>query len=291
MIDIEIKKELLGINRKFILDASFKIEKNEFIALFGKSGSGKTTTLRCIAGLEKPEEGLISVNGKKWFSSKERINLSSQKRKIGMVFQSYALFPNKTVYENIIFGCRDIDSTYIEQLIATVELQDLKKRFPATLSGGQQQRVALARAIATKPDVLLLDEPLSALDASIRGKLQDEIKSIHHKFNLTTVMVTHDIQEVVKLADRVINLDEGKIIKTGTPRSILFGKEISAKFSFVGQIIDIINADVVHLAIISIANTLVQVVVTDNDLKEIKIGDSVYVGTKGLNPIIKLARK
>jgi len=287
MIKVDVKKKLRGIEKDFLLNICFEIKKGELVSLYGKSGSGKTTTLRCLAGLERPEEGEIVVDETVWFSSDKKIFLPPQKRSLGMVFQGYALFPNKTVYENIVYGIEKRDNKFIEHLIKIAEIYDILNRYPSTLSGGQQQRVALVRAVARKPIILLLDEPLSALDSSIRGKLQDEIKNIHKTFGLTTIIVTHDIQEVIKLSDRIINIDEGRIIKQGSPNDILFGKSFSSKFSIVGDIIDIIKADILYLAIVAVGNNVVQVVITDEELKDLKVGDRVIVASKGFNPIIK----
>lgn len=285
MILVEVEKYFKNEN-KFCLSVSFSIKKNEFIVITGKSGSGKTTLLRCIAGLEKPDRGIIKINDKIFYSSKENIFLPTQKRKIGMVFQSYALFPNKTVYQNIIYGCKKYDEHFIKEIIEVFELKDMLNRFPSTLSGGQKQRVALARTIAYKPELLLLDEPLSALDFSLRKKLQEQLKLIHRNFQLTTILVSHDIPEMIKLADRIIFLENGKIQKFATPQEIFFGNHLTPKFSFFGQIVDIIPLDVVFLAQILVDHYFVQVVVSKEDIKEFQIGDKVFIGSKGFNPII-----
>ncbi len=285
MIKVDIEKQLIATEGKFLLKVNFEVNKNEFLTLFGKSGSGKTTILRMIAGLENPDTGFIEVEGKTYFNSKKKINIPPQKRKVGFVFQNYALFPNMTVYENLEFAMEKPNKQKIEEILEIVELQDLKNRYPNTLSGGQQQRVALARAIIRNPLILLLDEPLSALDLSVRLKLQDEIKKIHKLLNLTTLMVSHDKPEVFKLSDRVLWIDKGKIIKTGNPRKIFIEKEISGKFSFVGTILDIKNSDVIQIATVEIGNNLVEVIITGKE--EFKIGDNVLVSSKAFNPVIK----
>ncbi len=285
MIKIDIEKNLIGSEGNFLLKVNFEVRKNEFLTLFGKSGSGKTTILRMIVGLEKPDKGKIEVEGELYFDSSKNINLPPQKRKIGFVFQNYALFPNMTVYKNIEFAMEKPDKNKIEKILKMVELEDLKDRYPNTLSGGQQQRVALARAIIRNPEILLLDEPLSALDTSVRIKLQDEIKKIHKLLNLTTLMVSHDKPEVFKLSDRVLLIEKGKIIKSGTPRKIFIEKEISGKFSFVGTILDIKKSDVVEIATVEIGDNLVEVIVTGKE--KLKIGDNVLVSSKAFNPVIK----
>ncbi|NTW48787.1 MAG: ATP-binding cassette domain-containing protein, partial [Chlorobiales bacterium] len=152
MIDINIEKDLIGADGKFQLQVSFKVDKNEFLCLFGKSGSGKTTILRSLAGLETPDKGTIKVGNDVWFDSEKKINLPVQRRRIGFVFQNYSLFPNMTVAENLGYAMDKKDKAKISDLLETVELTELKDRYPATLSGGQQQRVAVARALARDPE-------------------------------------------------------------------------------------------------------------------------------------------
>jgi len=166
-----------------------------------------------------------------------------------------------------------------------VHLEDLKDRYPDTLSGGQQQRVAVARALAREPSILLLDEPLSALDFSIREKLQEEIKRIHRVFNLTTILVSHDKTEVFKLSDRVVWIEKGRIIKEGSPRKVFIEKNISGKFSFIGNVLQIKKADTIYIATIEIGDNLVEVVLSDRD--EISVGDKVIVSSKAFNPVVK----
>ncbi|WP_456403172.1 sulfate/molybdate ABC transporter ATP-binding protein [Persephonella sp.] len=285
MIVLKIKKKLKGYSGDFILDVDLSIEKKQITALFGSSGAGKTTILRILSGLETPDEGFIEVNGKVYFDSKKGINLPPQKRNVGYVFQNYALFPNMTVLENILFAMEKKDLDKTEEILEIIELKELKDRYPDTLSGGQQQRVALGRAIAKKPELLLLDEPLSALDHSIRMKLQNEIKKIHEMFNLTTVLVSHEKTEVFRLSDRVIWIDKGKILKDGSPRQVFIEKKISGKFSFIGTVLKVEKCDVISIATIEIGENLVEVVISDKD--KIKSGDRVLVSSKAFNPVIK----
>ncbi|ACO03929.1 MAG TPA: ABC transporter ATP-binding protein [Persephonella sp.] len=285
MIRINIEKELLGDGGRFSLRLDLHIKKGEFVTLFGRSGSGKTTVLRMISGLEKPDRGKIEIDGKVYFDSEKGIDLPPQKRNIGFVFQNYALFPNMTVLENILFAMDRPDREKAIELLKTVHLEDLKDRYPDTLSGGQQQRVAVARALAREPSILLLDEPLSALDFSIREKLQEEIKRIHRVFNLTTILVSHDKTEVFKLSDRVVWIEKGRIIKEGSPRKVFIEKNISGKFSFIGNVLQIKKADTIYIATIEIGDNLVEVVLSDRD--EISVGDKVIVSSKAFNPVVK----
>jgi spermidine/putrescine ABC transporter ATP-binding subunit len=196
------------------------VERGEFISFLGPSGCGKTTCLRMIAGFETPTHGSIKVNGK------DITHLSPNQRDIGMVFQSYALFPNMTVAQNVVFGLKvakkpaaEIKSRLAEML-DLIKLPHLADRYPYQLSGGQQQRVALARAIAGKPQLLLLDEPLSALDAKIRVSLREEIRALQRALGITTIFVTHDQEEALTMSDRIAVMSHGKILQIGTANQI-----------------------------------------------------------------------
>ncbi|MDP2257194.1 MAG: ABC transporter ATP-binding protein [Polaromonas sp.] len=201
-------------------DIHFEIEEGELVTLLGPSGCGKSTLLRCIAGLTEPDSGQISVSGN------DITRVVPQKRGIGMVFQNYALFPNLTVTGNIAFGLKtqSVQAAEIEQrvmeVIALVELQGHENKFVHQLSGGQRQRVALARALVVRPRILLLDEPLSALDARIRKNLREEIRRIQSQLKLTTIFVTHDQEEALVLSDRIFVMDEGRIVQAGSAETI-----------------------------------------------------------------------
>ncbi|MDW6093077.1 ABC transporter ATP-binding protein [Vibrio rhizosphaerae] len=198
----------------------FTIEQGEFITLLGPSGCGKSTLLRCIAGLEAIDQGEI------WVDNHEISRQVPQQREIGMVFQSYALFPNMTVADNIGFGLKmkGLDKPTIaketQRFIELVELQGKEKQYPHELSGGQRQRVALARALIVRPRILLLDEPLSALDAKIRKVLRQQIRAIQKELNLTTIFVTHDQEEAMQLSDRIFLMNQGEIVQQGSPEQI-----------------------------------------------------------------------
>ena len=212
MIKIEIEKKLYGSQGDMVLSVDLNIQKGEFVALMGESGAGKTTLLRVLAGLESMD-GEIAVEGKSWK------NVAPQQREIGFVFQDYALFENMTVEENLLFV--NPDKKLASELLTLTELTALKSRNVSGLSGGQKQRVALGRALMKKPKILLMDEPLSALDPTMRSKLQREIKQLHERFGMTTIMVSHDIHEVFKLASRVLLLEEGKVIQDGTVKEVM----------------------------------------------------------------------
>ena len=281
MIKMTIEKKLHGANGEMDLNVDLEIQEGEFLALSGKSGSGKTTLLRILAGLESAK-GSIEVGGEKWLSSKN--SLPPQKRQIGYVFQDYALFPNMTVEENLLFV--HADKKMAEHLLQITELSDMKERLPNTLSGGQQQRVSLCRAMMHRPRLLLMDEPLAALDPEMRTTLQNEILRLHKEFGTTTIMVSHDPSEIYRLASRVVVLENGKFVNDGHPKEILLKTQGSQKFSFEGELLDISKVDVIYVAIVSIGQQLVEVVVSSEEAKNLTIGQKVMVSTKAFAPMI-----
>jgi len=216
MIQIEIHKRLHGSHGDMNLDVNLEIQTGEFIALMGESGSGKTTLLRVLAGLEKAE-GNIAVEDITWLANQKM--LPPQQREIGFIFQDYALFDNMSVEENLLFV--NDDKVLAKRLLEMTELTGLASRNVKGLSGGQKQRVSLCRAMMKKPKLLLMDEPLSALDPAMRMKLQDEIHKLHKTFGTTTIMVSHDTDVSYHLSDRILVLDHGKIVADGTPQEIL----------------------------------------------------------------------
>lgn len=220
MLKIDIEREMLTSEGKNLLKVDLEIAENELLCLFGHSGAGKTTLLRILAGLFNPDRGFISFNGQVWYDSAKKINLSPQQRNVGYMFQDYALFPNMTVCKNIEFAQRTRNAEEVDTLLSHFGLEALQKQYPAKLSGGQKQRVALARALAAKPNLLLLDEPLSALDYEMRLNLQEEILKAHELLNSVTLLVSHDKDEVRKLATSVILLRNGAIIGQGEPEEV-----------------------------------------------------------------------
>ncbi len=281
MIKIDISKKLHGSHGEMQLRVKLNIQDNEFIALSGKSGSGKTTLLRILAGLEDAD-GAIEVDDEVWLNSKR--SLPPQKRRIGFVFQDYALFPNMSVLENLLYVVRDRELA--ERLLEITELRELRNRLPNTLSGGQKQRVSLCRAMMNRPKLLLMDEPLSALDPEMRTKLQREITTLHKEFGTTTIMVSHDASEIYRLASRVVVLDLGSVVGEGIPKDILLKTSGSQKFTFEGELLDIVKVDVIYIAIISIAQQLVEVVVSSEEVRQLEIGQKVSVSTKAFTPVI-----
>ena len=237
--------EIRGVSRNFgefaaLKDVNLLVETGELVALLGPSGSGKTTLLRIIAGLEYPTAGTILFHGE------DAIRRDARSRQVGFVFQHYALFRHMTVYENIAFGLRvrpralrpskaDIEARVME-LLKLVQLEGLAQRFPSQLSGGQRQRVALARALAVEPKVLLLDEPFGALDARVRQELRSWLRRLHDELHITSVFVTHDQEEALEVADRVVVMNKGQIEQVGSPEDVYENPANPFVMNFLGSV-------------------------------------------------------
>ena len=237
-LEIYIEHVLETANGKLPMQISLSVELGSILAVTGPSGSGKTTLLRQLAGLVSPISGRISHGNKTWLDTISKTNIPTQKRNIGFVFQDYALFPHFTVRENLAFGLEKGTKTdIIDELLNDIELVNLADRKPFQLSGGQQQRVALARALVRKPDLLLLDEPLSALDHAMRGNLQDLILKFHQEYGFTMIIVTHDLGEIFRLASQVAVLEDGKITQQGTPSEIYLPNENTKELILYGKVL------------------------------------------------------
>jgi molybdate transport system ATP-binding protein len=287
MICASIYKRLHGANGEFLLGVDLTVSEGEFVALYGPSGVGKTTLLRCLAGLEQPHQGSVVVNGETWLDTVNRISLPPQRRNVGYVFQDYALFPNMTVRGNLEFALRKgANRKRVDDLLELMELGELQGRKPDMLSGGQKQRVALARALASEPRLLLLDEPLSALDATIRSRLQDEILRVQKHFGLTAIIVSHDVGEVYKLANRVMVMEEGCIVQQGKPAEVFSAGQTSGKFRFTGEILAIETMDVMNSLTVLVGNQIVRVVAMPEELAGLRTGDRVMLVSKAFNPIV-----
>ena len=287
MITLKIQKKLQSASGEMLLDLDFEIKENEFVTLYGASGSGKTTTLRILSGLSETDQGKITVNNSIWLDTNKKIHLAPQKRKIAYVFQDYALFPNMSVRENLKYALeKGQDQSIIEELLELMELTQLQYQKPAQLSGGQKQRVALARALVQKPQILLLDEPLSAVDNEMRVKLQDYIIQAHRKYQLTTILVSHDIAEIYKISDKVIVLENGKISKQGTPDAIFSSRLVSGKFQFVGEILKIEKENFIYIVAVLIGNNVVKIIAMEEEIQNLNIGNKVLIASKAFNPIL-----
>jgi putative spermidine/putrescine transport system ATP-binding protein len=234
-LEIDDLRKAYGV-QNVVQNFELSVQRGEFVSFLGPSGCGKTTTLRMVAGFEIPSAGRIRIN------DKDVTRLRPNQRNVGMVFQSYALFPNMTVAENVGFGLKVAKRPQseirprVEEMLKLIKLPALGERYPYQLSGGQQQRVALARALAIKPQVLLLDEPLSALDAKIRVALREEIRSVQRSLGITTIYVTHDQEEALSMSDRIVVMNEGRIEQIGTPFEIYNFPRTRFVASFVGTL-------------------------------------------------------
>ncbi|WP_114810460.1 ABC transporter ATP-binding protein [Paraburkholderia kururiensis] len=234
-LEIENLHKTFGTNTA-LHQFDMQIERGEFVTFLGPSGCGKTTVLRMIAGFETPTRGTIRIGGR------DVTHVRTRQRNVGMVFQSYALFPNMTVAENIGFGLRvagksgDEIRRRVDEMLQLIKLPALTARYPWQLSGGQQQRVALARALAGKPEVLLLDEPLSALDAKIRISLREDIRTLQRELGITSIFVTHDQEEALSISDRIVVMNEGRIEQVGSPAQIYNFPRTRFVASFVGTL-------------------------------------------------------
>ena len=246
-------------NNTVVQGLNLSVEKGSFMSFLGGSGCGKTTTLRMIAGFEIPTQGTILIEGK------DVSNVPPARRNLGMVFQNYALFPNMTVWKNIAFGLKMAHLSKadtkkrVDEMLKLIHMEDFAERYPHQLSGGQQQRVALARALAVHPKALLLDEPLSALDAKIRVQLRDDIRAIQQELGITTIYVTHDQEEAMSISDKIAVMRNGKIEQVGTPFEIYNNPATSYVASFIGtlNLLEGTVVDALH-GIVNVSGTMIR---------------------------------
>ena len=285
MIEIQIQKKLDSPEGSMLMEIAVNIKKGQMVALYGESGAGKTSLLRMLAGLLQPDKGKIEVDEQVWFQSEPKsVTRKPQERSIGFVFQDYALFPHMTVLQNLEFASRRKESMDLNHLLALTELGDLKHKKPKTLSGGQKQRVALARALAQQPDILLLDEPLSALDNTIRRKLQQYLLKAHKEFGLTTILVSHNIEEIIKLSDWVIELDKGKIIQQGKPKELFSSKGIPEDFKVTAEILAIKPRDNHFEVQLLIQNNVFTRTFSKSEGESLQPGDRIVLASNAFHP-------
>lgn len=288
MITIEFQKQLDSGVGVMDLDVRLEIKKHQLVTISGPSGSGKTSILRMIAGLMKPDTGNIEVDGQLWYDSSRSFSLKIQKRRVSILFQDYALFPNMTIRENLQYAMdKDQNESLIDELLELMQLRKLQHRKPLTLSGGQQQRVALGRALVQKPELLLLDEPLSALDDKTRFELQDLILEMHRKYKITTILVSHDVSEILRLSDHVFLLENGKIKSQGSPEQIYAGRQVSGKFKFAGTVLKVEPGEFMVVLHVLVGNQVIKVAMDSSSISGIAEGDKVIVASKAFNPIVK----
>ena len=284
-----------------LFDVSFSLPPGRLLAVYGPSGSGKTTLLRILAGLTETTSGHIALDGEVWLDHPRgpdhpkhpdhprRIHLPTRRRSIGFVFQDFALFPHLTVREQLEFALpKNADRSIIDELLTLMELEELQHRRPALLSGGQQQRIAIARAIARRPRLLLLDEPLSALDDEMRSKLQNYIGIAHRHFHLTTILVSHYLPEIFSLSDEAIILEGGKIRDRGAPATLFPKDRIIGDIRLDGEIkiIDIASAGSAAIIHVLSAGSVIKVVVPSADATIWRVGQNVTIAYRNFNPVI-----
>lgn len=288
MIRFSLEKKLHGSGGEMLLQLDLEIKEGQLVSIYGPSGAGKTSVLRMLAGLLQPEKGYIEVNGKVWLDTAGGKCLKPQHRRVGYVFQDYALFPNMTVRENLLFALeKHQEKSRVTELLELVELEDLQHRDPATLSGGQKQRVALARALVQEPEILLLDEPLSALDQGMRARLQDYIIKVHQTFGLTTLLVSHDVSEILRMSEKMYVVKAGRVVQEGTPDAIFSDDKISGKFRLTGTITKIQQNGVVYIISVLAGINLIKVIATEEEALALAKGDQVMVVSKAFNPLIR----
>lgn len=287
MIKFTLQKTLQSANGQMELSVKGEIPKGQFTTIYGVSGAGKTSVLRMLAGLLTPEKGYIEVNGQVWLDTNRKINLPTQQRNIGYVFQEYALFPNMTVLQNLQYALpKNALKQRIDELLDIADLMALKDRKPNTLSGGQQQRVALVRALVRQPDILLLDEPLSALDETMRIRLQDYIIELHQSFGLTTILVSHDLAEIYKMSEQIWILKDGQITASGTPNQVFTKGQMSGKYQTIGSVVNIEKNGVVFIVSVLVGQQVIKVIATTKEIENIQRNDKVAVISKAFNPIL-----
>lgn len=275
MIEIDIQKTLSSAFGEMLLEVNTTVPSGELLTLYGKSGAGKTTLLRILAGLTDVDNGRIIVNGTTWLDHNAKINLPPQLRKTGFVFQDYALFPNMTVNENLQFALtKGQHSKIISELIELMELGDLQNKRPTTLSGGQQQRVALARALVQQPKLLLLDEPLSALDTEMRNKLQTYLLQVQKTYQLSTILVSHDEAEIRKMSKTVMVLENGKLVNQGAVETLFPDSKVKLK----GKITAITKEEDRCKLIVEIGDNLVSVFVRAEQGDLYQVGEILVLG-------------
>lgn len=288
MIDIQIQKKLKAAQGDMLLEVALQIREHSFVALYGRSGAGKTSLLRILAGLLRPDQGKIALSDTVWLDSSKHFFLPPQKRKVGLVFQDYALFPNMNVEENLRFALRrGQEEKIIGELMEMMELEGLQKQKPSKLSGGQQQRVALARALVQKPQLLLLDEPLSALDLEMRHKLQQYLLRVHREYQLTTIMISHDVAEISHMADEVIHLELGKIKQQGKPATVFRAVGQPGGIQLMGTILAMEGQGKAYRLRVAIGGQELELVVSEAEGKGLVVGDSVRISSDLFSPRIR----
>lgn len=277
MIHFQLAKRLHTAQGYRTLDVKLTIQEGEILGLLGPSGVGKTTLLRLLAGLERPDKGSIEAWGQVWVNTASQQWMPPQARGVGLVFQDYALFPNHTVRGNLAYGLsKGQDAAMVEELLDIMELRALADAYPTRLSGGQQQRVALARAIVPQPKLLLLDEPLSALDLSMRKRLQTYILKLHQRYRLTIILVSHNSHEVYKMAQRAVTLnEEGALEEKEALKPVDLLSQQQEGLRLKGEVIGVEEEGAGHVGLVLVGENVMKVPLYPAQMKKIHLGAAV----------------
>lgn len=284
-VDLRLKKSFS--DTRFDIDVDLSLPLRKITVIFGPSGSGKSTILRLMAGLDTAQSGAIHVNSRPWFDSGKGINLSPQARSTGFLFQDLALFPHLDVKANIGYALKGRKGIKgVMQMIEMTELTGLEDRYPHELSGGERQRVALARALIRSPDLLLLDEPFSALDAPVKKNLYNEIIRLHKTIGFTALLVTHDLAEAYRLADYAVTLRNGRVERNGSPEEVFLGKGLSTRIQIPVKVFAMESDEIHTLLTVEENGRTFRVFVDNDEAKNISIGDEVIVAAKASDALV-----
>ncbi|MGL4994584.1 MAG: sulfate/molybdate ABC transporter ATP-binding protein [Deefgea sp.] len=283
-LSLDIKTTMHSAHGAMSLQLKTEFAAGSITAIAGDSGAGKSTLLRLIAGLKQPEHGEICFGDTVWFNQKT--NIPARQRRAGLVFQDYALFPNMSVREQLSYAQHQRNPKKVDALLAQMGLSQLAERKPAQLSGGQQQRVALARALAAEPQILLLDEALSALDRSLRVELQQHLIDWQRESGATVIVVSHDLGEIFRLATRVLKLEKGQMIAEGSPAEVLLPQRASGRLQLTGTLLAIESAGVAALVTIACGNEIIATLVSPDEACYYSIGQTVAVTLSGASAAV-----
>lgn len=271
MLDFHFHKQLHTTQGLQAWELKGAIPKGALLGVYGASGAGKTTFLRLLAGLEQAQAGYLKVAGEYWYHAAKKLHWSPQKRKVGFVFQDYALFPNMTVQQHLAFATSN--QLLIQQLLQATDLLNLQQHYPAQLSGGQQQRLALARALALEPSLLLLDEPLSALDGHLRPQLQELLLALHQTWGCTTVLVSHDVNEILRLANCLLVIEGGKANWYEQPMTYFEQQGLALQLA--GQVLAIQGTTV----LVQLGQQQINLPIPPSQVQQLQVGQTLQLGT------------
>jgi molybdate transport system ATP-binding protein len=284
MIKVNLVKTFNPNKNPFSIKISTTIQSSRITTIYGESGAGKSTILRMIAGLCTPDQGSITVDNEIWYDSAKKINLPPQERKLGFMFQDYALFPNMSVLKNLEFALESKKTQKAQELLSLMRLTPLAHLYPNQLSGGQKQRVALARAVIREPKLLLLDEPLSALDYQKRADLQNYLLLLQEKFAMKILLISHDLSEIFKLSEQVLHIHQGKLIGTGTPAEIFQAFSLDQGMKMSGKLLHKEYKEFYFILTIQVGKDIVQLLAGENEGLPLEIGQTVLLVDKSLSP-------